>query len=72
MSRNECPHCGGAGGCCCEHRIGPLYEAMQEAASIVCDRIAQFGHGSRSAYEAHDRWRAAWIAWRDSPEAEES
>jgi hypothetical protein len=47
----------------------PLFDAMHEAASITCLRVTQFGFGSEEARTAHDRWRAAWIAWRGSPEA---
>ncbi len=46
--------------------------AMYEAASIVCHRISQFGWGSPQALNAHDRWRAEWLARRNSQSAEDA
>lgn len=37
--------------------------AMQEAATIVCHRLAQCGWDSHEAASAHEHWRRAWLRW---------
>ena len=37
--------------------------ATQEAASIVCHRLSQYGWDSHQASNAHESWRKAWLRW---------
>lgn len=39
-------------------------EAVHEAASIVCHRIAQCGWDSTEARDAYAAWTSVWLAWR--------
>jgi hypothetical protein len=46
-----------------------LLNIAQDAASAVCHRIADCGHGSREAVLAYEEWRRAWLAWADAFDA---
>lgn len=64
-----CPHCGRVGESCCERYIGKRFSYMEQLTGVVCRLVDSGTWNPDVERAAHEAWIAAWVAWRNSPEA---